>query len=101
MVAVRTKLQVKEQRSLAGNLVYKAATHTDGDIEVLNIRRLHTRRQVSTTADSQTVARASLKASQSHSGQVAEQDVFRLNRRMNSETDDDGACPRVNEFVDF
>src|SRR6185436_10874765 len=38
IVAVGTKLQVKEQRGLAGNFVYEAATHTDGDIEVGNRR---------------------------------------------------------------
>ena len=41
MVAVGTKLQVKEQRRFAGNFVYEAATHTHGDIEVLNLGVLH------------------------------------------------------------
>ena len=42
MITVGTKLQIKEQRSRAGNLVDEAATHAHSEIEVLNVRRLHT-----------------------------------------------------------
>ena len=55
MVAVGTKLQVKEQRSRAGNFVHETATHAHCDIEV-NIRRLHAEPQVSTIAAGETVA---------------------------------------------
>ena len=36
--AVRTKLQVQEQRSLARDFIYEAAAHTNGDIQAGNFR---------------------------------------------------------------